>query len=164
MAKQSFALLSSASISKKVFKAQIAFNLLSQIKPIDECGFSEVERQIVKEVQEVLNVEDFPISLSLVQAPVFHGYSMMMYLELEKDTSISAFADEFKKSTQFKFSSPSMSCPVSAVSAAGKDEILVGQLKKDEHISNGYWLWAAADNLTRGSALNVYEIACKIFA
>lgn len=164
LASQSFDLLGSASISKKVFKAQIAFNLLSQIKPIDECGFSEVERQIVKEVQEVLNVEEFPISLSLVQAPVFHGYSMMMYLELKKDTSISAFADEFKKSCQFKFSSPSLSCPVSSVSVAGKDEIFIGQLKKDESIPNGYWLWTAADNLTRGSALNAYEIARNIFA
>jgi aspartate-semialdehyde dehydrogenase len=45
---------------------------------------------------------------------------------------------------------------------AGKDKIFVGQLKKDEALPNCYWLWAAADNLTRGSALNAYEIARKI--
>lgn len=164
LANQSFDLLSSAAISKKVFKAQIAFNLLSQIKPVDECGLSEAERQIMKEVREILEDKLFPISLSLIQAPVFHSYSMMMYLELRKDTSISALADKFKQSAQFKFSSPSMSCPVSSVSVAGKDKIFIGQLKEDESVPNGYWLWTAADNLIRGSALNAYEIARHIFA
>lgn len=162
LANQSFDLLSSASISRKVFKAQIAFNFLSQIKPIDDCGFSQEERQIVREVQEVMGAEEISLSVSLIQAPVFHSYSIMMYLELENSSSISALADEFKKSSYFKFSSPSESCPVSSVLVAGKDKIFVGQLKKDEALPSCYWLWAAADNLTRGSALNAYEIARKI--
>lgn len=159
LANQSLGMLQSASVSKKVFKAQIAFNMLSQIQAVDRCGFSDVERQIVAEVGEVLADPNLPLSLSMVQAPVFHAYSLMCYLELDKEMKLEDLAELFKRSSSFKMMPDSISCPVSSVAVAGKEKIFVGQLKKDETIAESFWLWAAADNLTVGSALNAFEIA-----
>ena len=159
LANQSFSLLSSSSMSKKVFKEQIAFNILSHVERPDKSGFSSVERQITSEVHRVLSKLDFPFSLSLVQAPVFHTYSIMTYLELKKKAGISGLRDLFKESTFFKLPPSSLSSPASV---AGKDEIFVGQIKKDESLPNSFWIWTVADNMTRGSALNAFEIAKKI--
>ena len=159
LAGQSFSVLNSSSLSKKVFKAQVAFNLLSQVKSIDKYGFSEIEKRIKGEVKQVLGEKDFPLSLSLLQAPVFHSYSFMVYVELVKKTRIPLVEEKLKQSPYLKFILPSLNCPVSSVSVAGKDEIFISQIKQDDSFPNSFWLWAAADNLTRGSALNAYEVA-----
>jgi aspartate-semialdehyde dehydrogenase len=164
LASQSLGMLQSAAVKKKVFRAQAAFNLLSQTSPVDEDGFSAGERQIPREVRAVLSDPKLSLSLSLVQAPVFHAYSLMVYLELADDLDMPFIGSILKKSPFFKFSAPSLTSPVSSVAVAGQDRIFVGQLKKDTSRRGTYWLWAAADNLTRGSALNAYEIARSLAA
>ncbi len=72
LADQSAALLSGASPKKEVFREQVAFNLLSRTEAADASGFSCGERQVVSEVRRVLAEPGFPITLSIVQAPVFH--------------------------------------------------------------------------------------------
>jgi len=59
LANQSYCLLSSESLSKKVFNEQIAFNLLSQTEKPDKDGFSSVEKQINEEIRRVLPLSRF---------------------------------------------------------------------------------------------------------
>ncbi len=161
LAGQSYAFLSSSPLSKKVFKEQIAFNFLSHTEKADKNGFSSVEKQITSEIRRVLHPRRFLLSLSIIQAPVFHTYSLMSYLELKKKTSIQGLKSIFRKHSFFKLSSPMLSSPVSVV---GEDKICIGQIKKEESFPNSFWIWAVVDNLTRGSALNAFEIAEKIFS
>jgi len=161
LADQSYAFLSSSSLSKKVFKEQIAFNLLSHTEKADKNGFSSVEKQITSEIRRVLHASRFLFSLSIVQAPVFHSYSIMTYLEFKKRADIQSLKNLFRKNSFFKLSPPTLSCPVSV---AGEEKIFIGQIKKEESFPNSFWIWAVADNLTRGSALNAFEIAEKIFS
>jgi aspartate-semialdehyde dehydrogenase len=158
LANQSFAVLNSSSVSKKTFKTQVAFNLLSDITPVDDDGFSSTEKQILSETKRVLDLQDFLLSVAIIQAPVFHTYSIMIHLELEERTDIPTLVDLFKKSPYFKVASPSPSHPVSCLQVAGKDKIYIGQIKKEDSVPNKYWIWIVADNLTCGSALNAYDI------
>jgi len=159
LANQSLDIMNGASISKKVFKAQAAFNLLSQVGKKDECGFALKEKQVKQEIKRVLGKKNFPLSLSIVQVPVFHTYSILSYIELDKKTDIPHLENSFEQSSYFKFSPPSTACPVSSVSVAGKEYIHVSQIKKEETFPNSFWIWTVADNLTLGSALNAYAIA-----
>jgi len=161
LANQSYSFLSSSSLSKKVFKEQIAFNLLSHTEKADKDGFSSVEKQITSEIHRVLNTRDFLLSLSIIQAPVFHAYSIMTYLELKNKTDIQSLEDLFRRHSFFKFSPRTLPSPVSV---AGEEKIFIGLIKKEETFPNNFWIWAVADNLTRGSALNAFEIAEKIFS
>ena len=161
LADQSYALLSSSTLSKKVFKEQIAFNILSHTEKADRNGFSSVEKQITSEIRRVLSSHDFPFSLSVIQAPVFHTYSIMTYLELERNADIQDLKDIFRKCPFFKFSAPALPSPLSV---SGEEKICIGQIKKELSLPGSFWIWAVADNLTRGSALNAFEIAKKIFS
>ena len=162
--KQSVAMLNSSVLPKKVFKEQIAFNILSHTEKPEKDGFCPAEKQIMGEIKRVLKNLEFPLSLSLIQAPVFHTYSIMTFLELEKKTDIRGLEDLFKESTFFKLFPASAPCSVSSVSVAGKEKIFIGQIKKEKSFPNSFWVWTVADNLTRGSALNALEIAKKIFS
>ncbi len=161
LADQSVAVLRGASVSTNIFNTQIAFNLLSHTEAMDKNGFSSSEKQIISEISRVFEAKDFPLSLSIIQAPVFHTYSIMIHLELEEKPAIQTIQNLFKKSPYFKVSPPSASCPVSSVLVAGKDEIFIGQIKKEESHPNRFWIWSVTDNLTRGSALNAFEILEK---
>lgn len=162
LAGQSADILNRGSSQKKVFKAQIAFNLLSQSQSVDENGFSEIEKRILFELKRVMRRND--MSLSLVQAPVFHGYSVMIYMELDKKADIKSVEQAYRESSLFECYSSSLECPVSPALTAGKDEIYIGQVKKDMVSPNGFWVWAVADNLTVGSTLNAYEIALNMIS
>ncbi len=158
LADQSFAVLRGASVSRDIFKTQIAFNLLSPAEAMDKNGFSSMEKQILSEVSRVFSAKDFPLSISIIQAPVFHTYSIMVHLELEEKPAIQTIENLFRKSPYFRVSPPSASRPVSSVLVAGKDEIFIGQIKREVSHPNRFWIWSITDNLTRGSALNAFEI------
>jgi aspartate-semialdehyde dehydrogenase len=164
LADQSAALLSGASPRKQIFKEQIAFNLLSRAESPDANGFSNGERQIVSEVRRVLGRPDLPLTLSIIQAPVFHTYSIMAYVELARPAEISALETAYRQSPLFKVGTRAAARPVSSIAAAGKEQIFIGQIKKDDSRPNAFWIWTVTDNLTRGSALNALDIAKSLLA
>jgi aspartate-semialdehyde dehydrogenase len=163
LANQSISLLSFETPTRKVFPTQVAFNLISCFEEVDNFGFSPVERRIIQEVKRVLNNPRLPLFVSLIQAPVFHTYSIMIYFECDREMEIGEIEQIFINSPYFKVAKPEPSQPVSAITVAGKDEIFIGQIKKEPEFPNHFWLWTVADNLTRGSALNAYEVALKWF-
>ncbi len=163
LANQSVSLLSAASLKKKVFREQVAFNLLAPIEKAGPDGFTANEKMIMAEVRRVLRDPKLPISLSLVQVPVFHTYGIMTYLEFEKTVSIKEIEALFQTNPLFKLADARKRLTVNSVSVAGKEEIFIGQLKQEETFPQGLWIWAIADNLICGSALNALEIARFLF-
>lgn len=164
LADQSVGMLGGTSLSKKIFKSQIAFNLIAQVSPTNKQGFSPTERQILRETREVMGNPDFPLSLSLIQVPVFHSYSLMLYIELAQGLTLTELEDGLQASSQIEIYSSARSHQASAVSVSGQEKIYVGQLKQDKKRPHAFWIWAAADNLILGSALNGYEIARAVAA
>ena len=162
LASQSVSLLTGASPKKSVFKEQLAFNILAHSEPLGADGFGESERRIVSELRRVLDDPAFPVALTCIQAPVFHTYSMMLYVELEKDGTIEALESYLSKLPAFKVTDFREGCGASSISVSGKDEIFVGPIKQEPGDARAFWIWIIADNLTRGSALNAFEIARKV--
>jgi len=87
----------------------------------------------------------------------------MTHVELEREAGAADLEACFRKDDIFRLPAAGDAGIVSPVTVAGKDRIFVGQLKKDPFIAKGFWVWAVADNLTVGSALNAYGIARVLF-
>ncbi|MBN1224766.1 MAG: hypothetical protein JXB23_16080 [Candidatus Aminicenantes bacterium] len=164
LANQCYDVLQGKSIKKDVFKAQIAFNLLSHAGSSSGKGFSLIEDRIVNEVKRVLDAPKLPLSLAVIQAPVFFTYSLMIRFKLNEKISIAALESLFKTSSYFEYTSSKRARSISSVSVTGKDKIHIGRIKEDSSLPNSFWIWAVADNLTRGSALNAYEIAEEVLS
>jgi len=163
LANQSASLLTAASIKKKVFREQVAFNLLAPIEKAGPDGFTADEKLIMTEVRRVMQEPGLPLSLCLVQVPVFHTYAIMTYLEFERPTNIREVESLFQAHSLFRLADARNRLTVNSVSVAGKEEIFIGQIKQEESSPCGLWIWAIADNLTLGSALNALEIARFLF-
>lgn len=161
LASQSVALLNSAVPKTKVFKEQIAFNILSHTDPLDADGFGPVERRIVGEIRRILVKPELPLVLSVIQAPVFHTYSVMTYFELKDEAEI-ADLEALLKTAPFKMTAFRTACEATPLKVSGKDEIFVGPIKREPDNPRAFWMWLVADNLIRGAALNAFELAKKI--
>jgi len=163
LAEQSYALLGSSAMPKKIFPEQVAFNLLTRTAKPDKNGFSPLENRVSAEIGRILGDGKVPLSLSIVLAPVFHTFSIMVHAELGRDAAAADVETCLKTNDIFRLAPAGEAGTVSPVSVAGKDRIHLGPVRKDPAADRGFWLWAVADNLTVGSGLNAYGIARALF-
>lgn len=107
-------------------------------------------------LREVLG-RHFPVSLQLVQGPLFHSHVISLFVVMSEETDEVQVMEALAKNEGV--AAPGGDDPVTTTDAAGKDEIVIGRVSRDDANPRGVWIWAAVDNLRRGSALNGVMIA-----
>jgi aspartate-semialdehyde dehydrogenase len=157
---QTVNLLSFQSLPKDIFDVQVAFNMVARYGQKSQPALDSVEARILRHYQKIAGAGAPQPSLLLLQAPVFHGHAMAVFLEMDTpvdlDTMSKALAADHVAIPGAEEDSPSN------VSSAGQPDIQLS-LKADPVQPNGIWLWAAADNL-RISALTAVECAESMMA
>ncbi|MHB0969376.1 MAG: Asd/ArgC dimerization domain-containing protein [Thermoanaerobaculia bacterium] len=142
---QTIGALNLQAMPKEVFDRQLAFNLY----PAPDA--TSVSRYVIAQIRTVLG-GTIPVTLSITQGTVFHGHSFSIFLQLPQGTAAEDVTAALEASSAIATALPDES--YSTVDAAGKDQILVGQITADPNIDGGFWLWAVVDNLRRSTALN----------
>ena len=152
---QTVNLLSFQPLPKDVFDAQLAFNMLSRYGQRSQPALDSVEARILRHYRKIAG-DDVPVpSLLLLQAPIFHGHAMAVFLEMAGSLDIEKLT-QVLHGDHVVIPSGEEEAP-SNVSSAGQGNIQLS-IKVDPMQPNGVWLWAAADNL-RISALTAVECA-----
>jgi aspartate-semialdehyde dehydrogenase len=151
---QTLNLLSFQELPKNVFDTQVAFNMVASYGPRAEPGLDAVSQCILRHYRQIARGAPEP-ALLVVQAPVFHGYALAVYLETEKPAVLEDFSTAL--AGDHVVLSPGAEDSPTNVNAAGQGDILVS-VARDANHENGVWLWASADNLRVG-ALTAVECA-----
>ena len=96
---------------------------------------------------------------SCVRVPVLVGHAEAVWLETAEPLS----ADQ---ATAILGGSPGVRLEQFPTpgGAAGRDDVLVGRIRRDPTTENGLVLFIAGDNLRKGAALNAIQIAELILA
>jgi aspartate-semialdehyde dehydrogenase len=152
---QTVNLLSFQSLPKEVFDAQLAFNMVARYGQKSRPALDSIEARIFRHYQKIAGAEAPPVSLLLLQAPVFHGYALAVFVEMDRPVDMQTLSRALA-GDHITIPGPEDD-PPSNVSSAGQGDIQLS-LKLDPAQPNGVWLWAAADNL-RISALAAVECA-----
>ncbi|MCK7470572.1 MAG: hypothetical protein MZU95_07095 [Desulfomicrobium escambiense] len=164
LAEQSYALLGSSAMTKRIFPDQVAFNLLARTGKPERNGFSALENRVASEVRRVLGPEEIPLSLSIILAPVFHTYSIMAHVELGRDVPLAeveaALEDERALPPAGRRGRGRCSRRRRSPGRTGSTS---GRSRRTPSCARSFWIWAVADNLTVGSALNAHGIARALF-
>jgi aspartate-semialdehyde dehydrogenase len=152
---QTVNLLSFQPLPKDVYDAQVAFNMVERYGQKSHPALDSVEARISRHFQKIAGDAAPRPSVLLLQAPIFHGYALAVFLEMGTAVDVQALSQTL---TGDHVVIPGADeDPPSNVSAAGQADIQLS-LKIDPVQPNGVWLWAAADNL-RISALTAVECA-----
>ena len=152
---QTVNLLSFQPLPKDVFDAQVAFNMVARYGQKSQPTLDSVEARIRRHYHKIAGSDAPEFSLMLLQAPIFHGHALSVFVEMEDAVDISAMSQTLA-GDHVAIPTAEEESP-SNVSSAGQPDIQLS-LKTDPVQSNSIWLWAAADNL-RISALTAVECA-----
>jgi aspartate-semialdehyde dehydrogenase len=146
---QTVSLLSFQSLPRAIYDAQAAYNLLCGLGEAATVNLASVEARIRRHY-EVLGRGRWPaLALQVVHAPVFHGHTFSVAVELERPVQIASL-EEALSGEHVDLVLEDTDSP-SNLSATGQNDLLV-RLRPEpagRHFGgvSRLWLWAASDNL-----------------
>lgn len=152
---QTVNLLSFQQMPSQVFGTQAAFNLFAQ--PIESAhpSLAEIETRILRHYNRAAEQQLPTPALLLLQAPVFHGCTIAMFVQMDKQVTAERL-EAALTGAHFIVQGTDDDFP-SNVNVAGISDALVS-VRADSGGGNGFWIFAACDNL-RVSAMQAVECA-----
>jgi aspartate-semialdehyde dehydrogenase len=143
----------------ETFAAPIAYNAVPLCEKFRDDGYSTEEIKLLEETRKILEMPALDVSMTCVRVPVPVGHSATVLIETERPLSpwaarqaLAAFpgVQVVDDPAHDRFPTPA--------DAAGRDEVLVGRIRKDL-AGDRLWLWEVSDNLRKGAATNAVQIA-----
>ncbi len=160
---QTVSLLSFQGIPRAVYDAQAAYNVLAGLGESATINLPAVEARIRRQYQSVTAGRGPELGLQVLHAPVFHGHTFSIAVELERPVEIVAL-EEALTGEHIDLVLEDTDSP-SNLAATGQNDILV-RLRPERSTRNTseasrLWLWAAIDNL-RVNAQNAVQCALEL--
>ena len=154
--KQTVSVLAFKKLETTVFDTQLAFNLLARYGEEAMEPLEGIEQRIEQDTASLLSAwAAIPLpSIRLVQAPVFHGHSMSIWVEFESTVDIKQLS-RILTAAEIDVRPDE---PPSNANIAGQSGLSVGAIHVDRNNPRACWLWLVADNL-RLSAENAIAVA-----
>jgi aspartate-semialdehyde dehydrogenase len=156
---QTVALLSFKPLQKDIYDAQVAFNLVASLGTAAKANLASTRDTIVRHIGLLATDSAAQlVTLQLLQAPVFHGYTASVFVELSQDLDEATVRGMLVDGQSQLVDEESPSNEM----AAGKGEVLLRVTAAATNSGSAFWLWMAADNL-RLSARNAAACATELF-
>ena len=96
----------------------------------------------------------------ITQGTIFHSHTFSLFVQTEDELGVPEITQKLSENPAIAL--PQEDESFGTIDAAGKDEVLVAEVRRDPSIAGGFWVWAVCDNLRRSSALNAVLIAEKV--
>ena len=157
---QTVSLLSFQGLPKALYDAQVAFNLTPAAGSEGKIDLQASEAR-VRRHYALLAAGRLPaVAIQLVHAPVFHGHTMSIGLEVERAMTVDQLRQLLAASEHIEIATSDEDAP-SNLAAAGQEQVLVRVRAAEDDVAatNRFWLWVATDNL-KLTALNA--VACAV--
>jgi len=151
LAQQTISVLNLSTIPQTIFDRQLAFNLYPALEHREPFIATQVRSLIDPSTQ---------VALLVTQGTIFHGHTFSLFVKTRDEADHAKIVDALKKNPALAFAEGDQQ--FGTIDAAGKDEVLIASVRRDETIPGGFWVWAVCDNLRRSSALNAVLVAEKV--
>jgi aspartate-semialdehyde dehydrogenase len=140
----------------EVFPGRVAFDCLPAVGPIGEDGHSRHETLLARTLGRLLGPRA-KLGVTSVQVPTFLGHGAVLVVETEEDLEPGEAVAVLDKAPGVEVWREGGVGP-STRTAAGRDAVLVGRVRRDPSRERSLLLWLAAD-LLRLSAANAVRLA-----
>jgi aspartate-semialdehyde dehydrogenase len=150
----------------EVFGKTIAYNVLAKIDVFDEeTGFTFEEIKMRREAKRILSLPELDVTATCVRVPVPVGHAVSIHATFERPISVAEAREvlDAAEGVQLR-DDPANGIYPSPLEAAGLDDTLVGRIRQPEGHDDALLLFACADNLRKGAALNAIQIAERVLA
>jgi aspartate-semialdehyde dehydrogenase len=147
---QTTSLLSFKPLDKNVYDSQLSFNLLPSYGPEAPFKLASVEQRVERHVATILSrqVEKgmLPMpSVRVVQAPVFHGYGLSLWVEFQTNVAAAEVADTLAAAgVELRKEGDE---PPNNAETASQSGLVAGDIRADHNNPKAVWIWVVGDNL-----------------
>jgi len=159
---QTAAILKGKEAKAEVFPHQVAFNVVPQVETFKEGDdYTTEERKVMGETRKILDVgEEVGISATCVRVPVVTGHSESVNVQTKKDLSPEDCRELLSDAPGLVvLDDPGAGVYPLPIAVEGRDEVLVGRIRRDPSHERCLNLWVVGDNLRKGAATNAVQVA-----
>jgi aspartate-semialdehyde dehydrogenase len=147
----------------EVYPHRIAFNVLPQVETFKGGDdYTTEERKMMAETRKILGAseEELKVSATCVRVPVLMGESESVNVQ----TRESLAPEECRRLLAqapgvVVVDDPADGVYPLATEAAGRDQVLVGRIRRDPSHERCLNMWIVGDNLRKGAATNTVQVA-----
>ena len=143
-----------------VYPHQIAFNVLPQVETFkDGDDYTTEERKCMRETSKILG-QDIGVSATCARVPVFTGHSVSANIQTREPLEPQGCRDLLSAAPGLVvIDDPANGLYPTALDAAGRDDVLVGRIRRDPSHERCLNLWIVGNNLRKGAATNAVQVA-----
>jgi aspartate-semialdehyde dehydrogenase len=149
--------------SAEVYPHRIAFNILPQVETFKQGDdYTTEERKMMAETRKILGAaeDELGISATCVRVPVLLGESESVNVQTREPLAPEECRALLAQAPGvLVVDSPGDGVYPLASDAAGRDEVLVGRIRRDPSHERGLNMWIVGDNLRKGAATNAVQLA-----
>ncbi len=139
---------------------RIAFNLVPQVGEAGADGLAAEEAEVARETRRLLGLPGLAVSATAVRVPVFYGHAAALHVGLARPLTLEAAREALRQAAAVKvIDQPGEAVYPMPMLAVNDDAVLVGRLRSDPALPNGLALFLSVDNLRKGGASNVVQLA-----
>ncbi len=144
-----------------IYPHRLAFNVLPQVETFkDGDEYTTEERKVIAESRKILGLPELRITATCARVPVMNCHSEALNVETREELS----PDECRELLTQAPGVVVVDEPAAAryplpSEVAGRDEVFVGRIRRDESNPRTLNLWVVGDNLRKGAATNAVQIA-----
>ena len=147
----------------KVFPHSCAFNLFNHDTAIDPAtGYNDEETKVMRETRKIFEDDRIAVGVTCVRVPVLRAHSEAITFECERPITEDEVRAVLSAAPGVKIVDDRVRnyFPM-PIDASGQDDVLVGRIRRDLSDPSGHSIsmFAAADQLLKGAALNAIQIA-----
>jgi aspartate-semialdehyde dehydrogenase len=145
-----------------MYPHQIAFNVLPQAGNFVEGSgdYTDEELKLVNETRKILSQPDIGVSATCTRVPVYTGHSESVNVQTRDALSPEECRTLLESAPGLAvLDDPANAVYPLAIDAAGRDEVLVGRIRRDPSHERCLNLWVVGDNLRKGAATNAVQLA-----
>jgi aspartate-semialdehyde dehydrogenase len=144
-----------------VYPHQIAFNVLPQVETFKEGDdYTTEERKCMRETSKILGRDDIGVSATCARVPVFTGHSVSANVQTREPLEPNQCREILSGAPGVVVvDDPGNGLYPTALDAAGRDDVLVGRVRRDPSHERCLNLWIVGNNLRKGAATNAVQVA-----
>lgn len=118
-------------------------------------GISDEEEKVTYEVKKILGLE-CDVMIMCVRVPIQYGHSVHLRVRMDRKLDLDKVLEKFKECPYIEYSGEI----IDPKSVVGCHKVHVGRVRR---VGQCIDMWIVSDNLYRGAAWNVCEIAKRFF-
>jgi aspartate-semialdehyde dehydrogenase len=145
----------------EVYPHRIGFNVIPQVETFKGGDdYTTEERKMMAETRKILGSDDIRVSATCVRVPVLLGESESINVETTREVTPQECREILAGAPGVTVvDSPGEGIYPLPSDAAGRDDVLVGRIRRDPSHERCLNMWVVGDNLRKGAATNAVQLA-----